>query len=102
MTWWLPCRTRRGASGLEQGLADFRANLAELVRGCDENNVVPVFMTSPVLWKRDLLPADEALLWLGWSHGTVPTDADLASGVEVFNVAVQSSGFARNQAVNHI
>ena len=55
----------------------------------DENNVVPVFMTSPVLWKRDLPPADEALLWLGWSHGTVPTDAALASGVEAFNDALR-------------
>jgi lysophospholipase L1-like esterase len=66
---WRALRAAGRRSGtpppLEPGLAAYRKNLEEIVRLAREDGVRLVFLTQPTLWRADLTPEEERLLWAG-------------------------------------
>jgi lysophospholipase L1-like esterase len=54
---------------MDKPLLEFRSNLETIVDIAEENRATLLFMTQPSLYKYDITPAEEKLLWLG---GTGP------------------------------
>ncbi|MEM7308289.1 MAG: GDSL-type esterase/lipase family protein [Planctomycetota bacterium] len=74
---------------LERALSEYRDRVRRLVEACHEKGVACLFLTQPVLYRRDL-PADaEALLWLGQLEpGVFLGSGPLRDGMDRFNVAL--------------
>ncbi len=57
-----------GVRGVPEGLTNaverYRGDLTELILACRERGVEPVFMTQPTLYKKELSPELDSLLWL--------------------------------------
>ena len=71
---------------------DAYANRARaIVRGCRQRGVRPIFTSQPTLWRRDLTPALQRLLWFGeMSDGRYLSVAELRAGMDQYNAAVRS------------
>src|SRR5690606_16482325 len=50
---------------LGPALGEYRRNVVALARLCADHGARPLFLTQPCLWREDLAPEDEALLWMG-------------------------------------
>lgn len=77
---------------LAGALAEYRQNLAAMVRAARHCGVEPVFATQPVLWTT-AAPADaERLLWLGeLPDGSYLATPALAVGMQAFNDALRET-----------
>jgi lysophospholipase L1-like esterase len=51
---------------LDRKVAAYRERVAALVAAARARGARPVFVTQPVLWKRDLSEDERSLLWFGW------------------------------------
>ncbi|MCY2988522.1 MAG: SGNH/GDSL hydrolase family protein [Planctomycetota bacterium] len=51
---------------LTPGLAEYRQRLAGMIHAVRRKGAVPVFLTQPTLWDRDLSPQALDRLWFGW------------------------------------
>ncbi len=51
---------------LESALREYRRNLNTVIDLLQKQNVKPLFLTHPVLWKTEMPDAEERLLWMGW------------------------------------
>ncbi|MBI5480833.1 MAG: hypothetical protein HY906_18385 [Deltaproteobacteria bacterium] len=74
---------------LAPALADYRSNLESIVDAAAARKVRLVLATQPVLWRPDLPPQLEDLLWFGWT----------LQGGEYYATAALADGMARYNAV---
>ena len=51
---------------LSTGFAEYRSRVRDLARRCDELETRCLFVTQPTMWRADLSPREESLLWVGW------------------------------------
>jgi lysophospholipase L1-like esterase len=64
----------------------FALRVDDLIAACRERGVRPVFLTHPVLWKKEMPPAEDALLWLGGRpDGSFVSAAGLRAAIDVYN-----------------
>lgn len=72
---------------LTAGLPEYRANLEDIVDLVQAQGARIVLMTQPVLWRDDLDPAEEQLLWNGWSNQNKAyySPRALAEGMALYN-----------------
>ncbi len=73
---------------LEGALGEYRANLRAIAREARARGARPVLITQPALWRADLSPEEEALLWFGWAPDGFYTAAALAEGMDRYNRAL--------------
>ena len=75
---------------LELGLTEYRARIRAIASECRSRYARCVFVTQPSMWRSDLTPQEEALLWSGWvggvsgSEGYLSVD-DLARAMQTYN-----------------
>jgi len=75
---------------LETGLAEYRQRIRALARECQKRGTRCLFLTQPTMWRDDLRPDEERLLWFGWVHGPsqptgyVPAE-ELAQAMDTYN-----------------
>ena len=79
---------------LDAPLAEYRSNLNAVVRAAREKGADVVFLTQPSLWRPDLTPAEQRLLWLG---GIGPFQE--VPGQQYYSVAALSNAMARYNQV---
>jgi lysophospholipase L1-like esterase len=89
-------RARRRQAGraaalpdLTRALADYRSNLESIVDAAASRQVRLVLATQPALWRPDLPPQLDDLLWFGWAQ----------QGAEYYTAAALAAGLARFNAV---
>lgn len=77
---------------LEAPLREYRGYLESVIDMAREYGVRPIFMTQPVLWRSDLSPEEEAVLWMGGTGDfqNVPglayfAPGPLAEGMRIYN-----------------
>lgn len=77
---------------LTSGLEGFEARLVAITELCVRRGVRTVLSTQAVLWRHDLEPAGETLLWTGWTRdrSAFYTAGALRAGMEAFNRRVAS------------
>ena len=78
---------------LERPLADFRSNLEAVLAEARARNVEIILLTQPVLWRNNMPPAEEKLLWLGGTGGFMNEP-----GHEYYAVPVLAQAQARYNA----
>jgi lysophospholipase L1-like esterase len=78
---------------LEAGLAEFRANVADLARLCRDAGASPLFLTQPFLWAPDSPPEHRRLFWMG---GVGPYQQ--APGASYYSCAALAEGMQRYNA----
>jgi hypothetical protein len=75
---------------LQIGLREYTQRIRTLERECHARNLRCAFMTQPTMWRADLPPAEQSLLWMGWvgwkahRHGFASI-ADLARAMDAYN-----------------
>jgi lysophospholipase L1-like esterase len=75
---------------LTTALAEYRSRINALADRCAELGERCLFVTHPALWRADLSPADQRLLWFGWvgpwehPKGYV-SPGDLARALDAYN-----------------
>ena len=50
---------------LKNGLTAYKSRLKKMLEAANENGSEMIFVTHPALWRADLTPKEESLLWLG-------------------------------------
>jgi lysophospholipase L1-like esterase len=97
---WYAQRRRTRARGptlpmpdLTVGLQEYQNRIRSLGEHCRSAGQRCVFLTQPTVWRSDLTPAEEALLFSGWTGpGDNPKGfiraAELAHGISEFNEAL--------------
>lgn len=78
---------------LEVGLREYRERVQQLARQCQKLRVRCMFVTQPTLWRADLPPEEQKLLWYGYLGRFDKPDgylsvADLARGMAAYNRAL--------------
>lgn len=80
---------------LSTGLTEYRQRIKRLAVLCQQQNRRCIFLTQPVLWRTEMPPAEESLLWLGnvgpWERpdGYISA-ADGARAMDRYNEALRS------------
>lgn len=76
---------------LDEALLKYKTNLYQLIELGEEKGVRTIFMTQPTLWRENLTPEEDALLWAGWG-GAHQADSSqyysvraLKEGMDKFN-----------------
>ena len=75
---------------LQIGLREYAQRIRTLEHECHARNLRCAFMTQPSMWRTDLTPAEQSLLWMGWvgwkahRHGFASV-ADLARAMDAYN-----------------
>lgn len=85
---------------LRAALAHYEENVREIIELARRRNVELLLLTQPVLWRADLTPAEDAMLWMGGTRdlkhsppGTPYYDAGaLAGGMEAYNRTLMRIG----------
>jgi len=75
---------------LQIGLGEYRTRLLSLASRCRELDLRCLFLTHPTMWRSDLSPAEQHLLWLGYlgrfdyakGYGSA---ADLERAIDAYN-----------------
>jgi len=75
---------------LEIGLDEYRQRIRRLANECRDRRLSCLFLTQPSMFRDDLTPFQERLLWFGWVNGdSVPigyvSTGDLAQGLDAYN-----------------
>lgn len=87
---------------LGPSLQTFDQRLDSLVALCEGHGIRTVLVNQAVLWRGDLPPAAEALLWIGWTRdrSAFYTAGALRGGMDAFNARV--GGVAARRGVELI
>jgi lysophospholipase L1-like esterase len=89
-------RERRAASritplpDLHTGLEEYRGRLLSLASQCRDLDVRCLFLTQPSMWRSDLSPVEQGLLWLGYvgrgeNLKAYVSPGDLARAMDAYN-----------------
>jgi lysophospholipase L1-like esterase len=75
---------------LDTALNEYRGRILSLAQRCRDLEMRCLFVTHPALWRGDLSPADQRLLWFGWVGGWehpkgYVSAADLARAMDAYN-----------------
>lgn len=93
------CRQKRARApvvplpDLNIGLKEYRRRIVKFAERCQARRVRCLFLTQPSLWRPDLPPAEQRLLWFGWvgrfddPKGYI-TVADGARAINAYNEAL--------------
>lgn len=77
---------------LSAALSEYQERIRLLIENCRRHGVRPIVLSQPVVWREDLSPELDTLLWLGWSpDGRYYTAACLREGMDRFNAAAQQA-----------
>lgn len=100
---WFDRRRMRRAAGpqipapdISTGLQEYGARIREIARECRLRGLRCLFLTQPSVWREDLSPAEQKLLWFGWV-GPIHTPrgfvsiTDAARGMEAFNSVLREA-----------
>jgi lysophospholipase L1-like esterase len=96
---------------LSTGLKEYRSRLISLASRCREINQRCLFLTQPTIWRDDLGPAEQRLLWFGYvGHVAKPKGfasvGDLARAMSAYNQTLldvcQQSGLECFDLASHI
>jgi len=71
--------------GLDEALERYRRDLTELIAACRERGVEPIFITQPTLYKANLPPELDSLLWM-----TTLAPGTAASVMDAFNETMRA------------
>jgi len=94
--WYGPLRRRRGNGkvlplpDLRVGAAEFRERILQLSTECRNRSLRCLFLTQPTMWRDNLTPEEQNLLWFGWigpvlkPRGYVSV-SDLARAMDLYN-----------------
>jgi hypothetical protein len=80
---------------LHIGLQEYAQRVRNLEHECHARGLRCVFLTQPALWRADLSPDDQRLLWMGWvgwrAHRRgYASAADLARAMDAYNQTLLS------------
>lgn len=77
---------------LEPALRSYEGDIVKMARMARDEGKRIIFLTQPALWRRDLSPEEERLLWFGWigdrsmeGSGPYYTAGALRSGIDTYN-----------------
>jgi len=93
----LGARERRAAGpivplpDLQLGRREYSQRVRALERECHARGLRCLFLTQPTLWRANLSPTEEHLLWFGWvGRDGFASAADLARAMDAFNQTLLS------------
>ena len=75
---------------IQLGLEEYRARIRTLQSLCDERGLRCLYLTQPMMWRADLTPEEDSLMWFGWvDNGVDPPGygsiKELAAAMDEFN-----------------
>lgn len=76
---------------LDRPLREYEAQMRAMINECRVRHVVPLFLTQPVVWCKDLSPAMHRRLWQGaLSKGQYLSVERLREGMDRYNLVMRS------------
>lgn len=76
---------------LQVGLREYAQRVQALQRECRARGLRCLFLTQPTLWRANLSPAEQHLLWFGWvGREGYASAGDLSRGMGAFNQTLLS------------
>ena len=81
---------------ISSALEEYQRNVHLLIDLLEKQNVRPLFLTHPFLWKPQMTEAERSLLWMGWQKGAdgqpvaFYTPSALAKGMQEYNEALRA------------
>ena len=73
---------------LTEGLEHYKKNIAHLISMCRAKGIKPIFITQPVLWRPEISPESERLLYTYFPERENLTTAALFQCMRIFNEAL--------------